>query len=176
MLGQHATLASAIQLWLMHADMTVQAIGAEGVIAAQCRSLVKAYLPQLIKIIATMPSDQVCRCAALCCAVLCCTGSVYYDVAVYITMWQRISRCGSVYHCAAVYIRCGLPSKWIAVRLCLQGFAVPHYSRVVLAWCNHICFQGVCVDKLPPLFAVVGFCHQDISSSLPHMMRMSTLS
>lgn len=37
----------------------VQAIGAEGVVAAQCRSLVKAYLPQLIKIIATMPSDQV---------------------------------------------------------------------------------------------------------------------
>lgn len=36
-----------------------QAIGAEGVVAAQCRSLVKAYLPQLIKIIATMPSDQV---------------------------------------------------------------------------------------------------------------------
>lgn len=38
----------------------VQAIGAEGVVAAQCRSLVKAYLPQLIKIIATMPPDQVC--------------------------------------------------------------------------------------------------------------------
>ena len=37
----------------------VQAIGAEGVIAAQCRALVKSYLPQLIKIIATMPSDQV---------------------------------------------------------------------------------------------------------------------
>ena len=37
----------------------LQAIGAEGVVAAQCRSLVKAYLPQLIKIIATMPSDQV---------------------------------------------------------------------------------------------------------------------
>ena len=36
-----------------------QAIGAEGVVAAQCRSLVKAYLPQLIKIIATMPPDQV---------------------------------------------------------------------------------------------------------------------
>ena len=36
-----------------------QAIGAEGVVAAQCRSLVKAYLPQLVKIIATMPADQV---------------------------------------------------------------------------------------------------------------------
>lgn len=39
--------------------IVVQAIGAEGVVAAQCRSLVKAYLPQLVKIIATMPSDQV---------------------------------------------------------------------------------------------------------------------
>ena len=37
----------------------MQAIGAEGVVAAQCRSLVKAYLPQLIKVIATMPPDQV---------------------------------------------------------------------------------------------------------------------
>ena len=43
----------------------MQAIGAEGVVAAQCRSLVKAYLPQLIKIIATMPPDQVCSCDAL---------------------------------------------------------------------------------------------------------------
>lgn len=42
------------------------AIGAEGVVAAQCRSLVKAYLPQLIKIIATMPSDQVCATIGLC--------------------------------------------------------------------------------------------------------------
>ena len=45
----------------------VQAIGAEGVVAAQCRALVKSYLPQLIKIIATMPSDQV-RSAVSCCA------------------------------------------------------------------------------------------------------------
>lgn len=43
----------------------MQAIGAEGVVAAQCRSLVKAYLPQLIKIIATMPPDQVSSCDAL---------------------------------------------------------------------------------------------------------------
>lgn len=42
------------------------AIGAEGVVAAQCRSLVKAYLPQLIKIIATMPPDQVCATIGLC--------------------------------------------------------------------------------------------------------------
>ncbi|KAL3146574.1 hypothetical protein ABBQ32_000814 [Trebouxia sp. C0010 RCD-2024] len=42
------------------------AIGAEGVVAAQCRSLVKAYLPQLVKIIATMPSDQVCATIGLC--------------------------------------------------------------------------------------------------------------
>lgn len=42
------------------------AIGAEGVVAAQCRSLVKAYLPQLIKIIATMPSNQVCATIGLC--------------------------------------------------------------------------------------------------------------
>nr|QOL01246.1 putative extracellular protein TR9_052 [Trebouxia lynnae] len=42
------------------------AIGAEGVVAAQCRSLVKAYLPQLIKVIATMPPDQVCATIGLC--------------------------------------------------------------------------------------------------------------
>ena len=45
---------------ICHHCRVVQAIGAEGVVAAQCRSLVKAYLPQLIKIIATMPPDQVC--------------------------------------------------------------------------------------------------------------------
>eukprot|EP00891_Asterochloris_glomerata_P005499 jgi/Astpho2/5499/Aster-07834 len=43
-----------------------EAIGAEGVIPAQCRSLVKQYLPQIIKIIATMPVDQVCAYIGLC--------------------------------------------------------------------------------------------------------------
>ena len=37
----------------------LQAIGAEGVIPAQCRLLVKQYVPQLIKIIQTLPADQV---------------------------------------------------------------------------------------------------------------------
>jgi phytepsin len=42
------------------------AIGAEGVIPAQCRMLVKQYLPQIIKIIATLPPDQVCASIGLC--------------------------------------------------------------------------------------------------------------
>ena len=59
---QPCCLAPALRLQVD--DLTcrlfpVQAIGAEGVIPAQCRSLVKQYLPQIIKIIATMPVDQV---------------------------------------------------------------------------------------------------------------------
>ena len=60
--AQTCCLALALRLqvedlpcWLF----PLQAIGAEGVIPAQCRSLVKQYLPQIIKIIATMPVDQV---------------------------------------------------------------------------------------------------------------------
>ncbi|KAK9868596.1 hypothetical protein WJX84_006913 [Apatococcus fuscideae] len=43
-----------------------QAIGAEGVIPAQCRLLVKQYVPQLIKIIQTLPADQACSTVGLC--------------------------------------------------------------------------------------------------------------
>ncbi|KAK9831258.1 hypothetical protein WJX74_009666 [Apatococcus lobatus] len=43
-----------------------RAIGAEGVIPAQCRLLVKQYVPQLIKIIQTLPADQACSTVGLC--------------------------------------------------------------------------------------------------------------
>ena len=60
-------ISSQKALILTTRALAMQAIGAEGVVAAQCRALVKSYLPQLIKIIATMPSDQVCFAAVLLC-------------------------------------------------------------------------------------------------------------
>lgn len=47
-----------IILGMLSHDCLMQATGVEGVVAAQCRSLVKEYLPQLIKTIATMPHDH----------------------------------------------------------------------------------------------------------------------
>ncbi|KAK9833322.1 hypothetical protein WJX81_006416 [Elliptochloris bilobata] len=42
------------------------AIGARGVLPAECRVLVKQYVPQLMKLIVTLPGDQVCAAVGLC--------------------------------------------------------------------------------------------------------------
>ena len=43
------------------------AIGARGVLPAECRVLVKQYVPQLMKLIVTLPGDQVCKRTRLFC-------------------------------------------------------------------------------------------------------------
>lgn len=43
-----------------------QAIGASGVINQQCKEFVKDYLPQIVKIINTMPPEEVCGYVGLC--------------------------------------------------------------------------------------------------------------
>ena len=49
------------------------AIGARGVLPAECRVLVKQYVPQLMKLIVTLPGDQVCKPTQLFCVpVKCC--------------------------------------------------------------------------------------------------------
>ena len=37
----------------------MQAIGAKGVLPAECRELVKEYVPQILKALAILPADQV---------------------------------------------------------------------------------------------------------------------
>jgi hypothetical protein len=37
----------------------VQAIGAEGVIPAECKAVVKQYVPEIMKAIVTLPADEV---------------------------------------------------------------------------------------------------------------------
>ena len=37
----------------------VQAIGAEGVIPAECKAVVKQYVPEIMKAIITLPADEV---------------------------------------------------------------------------------------------------------------------
>ncbi|KAK9803189.1 hypothetical protein WJX72_012429 [[Myrmecia] bisecta] len=43
-----------------------KAIGAVGIIPAQCRLLVKQYVPQIIKLVQSMPADQICASIGLC--------------------------------------------------------------------------------------------------------------
>ena len=37
----------------------MQAIGAEGVIPAECKAVVKQYVPEIMKAIITLPADEV---------------------------------------------------------------------------------------------------------------------
>ena len=37
----------------------MQAIGAEGIIPAQCKAVVEQYVPELMKAIVTLPPDEV---------------------------------------------------------------------------------------------------------------------
>ncbi len=37
-----------------------QALGGQGIIQAQCKEVVKQYVPQIMEIINTLPVDQVC--------------------------------------------------------------------------------------------------------------------
>jgi phytepsin len=43
-----------------------KAIGAEGVIPAECKAVVKQYLPEIMKAIVTLPADEVCAAVGLC--------------------------------------------------------------------------------------------------------------
>jgi phytepsin len=43
-----------------------QAIGAEGIIPAQCKAVVEQYVPELMKAIVTLPPDEVCAAVGLC--------------------------------------------------------------------------------------------------------------
>ncbi|KAK9794929.1 hypothetical protein WJX73_010113 [Symbiochloris irregularis] len=43
-----------------------KAIGAKGVLPAECRELVKEYVPQILKALAILPADQVCAAIGLC--------------------------------------------------------------------------------------------------------------
>lgn len=41
----------------------MQALGGQGIIQAQCKAVIKQYVPQILEIIDTLPVDQVCcRC------------------------------------------------------------------------------------------------------------------
>jgi phytepsin len=43
-----------------------KAIGAEGVIPAECKAVVKEYVPEIMKAIVTLPADEVCAAVGLC--------------------------------------------------------------------------------------------------------------
>ncbi len=38
----------------------MQALGGQGIIQAQCKAVIKQYVPQILEIIDTLPVDQVC--------------------------------------------------------------------------------------------------------------------
>ena len=44
----------------------LQAIGAEGVIPAECKAVVKQYVPEIMKAIVTLPADEVSPCRPDC--------------------------------------------------------------------------------------------------------------
>lgn len=43
-----------------------RAIGAEGVVPAECKAVVKQYVPEIMKAIVTLPPDEVCAAVGLC--------------------------------------------------------------------------------------------------------------
>lgn len=43
-----------------------QAIGAQGVLPAECKAVVKQYVPEIMKAIVTLPADEVCAAVGLC--------------------------------------------------------------------------------------------------------------
>ena len=43
----------------MRFNLMLQAIGAQGVLPAECKAVVKQYVPEIMKAIVTLPADEV---------------------------------------------------------------------------------------------------------------------